>query len=72
MEKMVVKERIGFFMVDVNSFCYSCIPYPTQVLKRIHYYLPVVAGKANNLLLIIIKVCCRHLSCSIIVCDGKL
>ena len=56
MKEMVLIERIGFFVVEVNSFCDSCIPYPTEVLQSVHYRLPIVAAKANNLLLIVIKV----------------
>lgn len=56
MKEMVLTERIGFFMVEVQSFCDACIPYPTEVLRCIHHHLPIVAAKANNLLLIVIKV----------------
>jgi hypothetical protein len=56
MNEMVLTERIGFFMVEIKSFCDSCIPYPTEVLQRVHHHLPIVAAKANNLLLIVIKV----------------
>jgi hypothetical protein len=56
MNKMILKERIGFFMVEVKSFCDSCIPYPTEVVQRVHHHLPIIAAKANNLLLIVIKV----------------
>ena len=56
MNQMMLTERIGFFMVEVKSFCDSCVPYPTQVLQRIHHHLPIIAAKANNLLLIVIKV----------------
>lgn len=52
----MLTERIGFLSVDVNSFCDSCIPYPTEVLKRVHYHLPIVAAGANNALLNVIKV----------------
>lgn len=56
MKEMVLMERIGFFLVEVNSFCDACIPYPSEILRRVHYHLPFVAAEANNVLLIIIKV----------------
>ena len=70
MQNMVLIERVGFFVVEVNSFCDSCIPYPTEVLQRVHYHLPIVAAKANNLLLIMIKV--HSASIEIITCEGQL
>ena len=58
MKDMALTERIGFFRVEVNSFCDSCVPCPTEVLQRIHHHLPIVAAKANNHLLNVIKVHC--------------
>ncbi|XP_028393421.1 dynein heavy chain 6, axonemal-like isoform X2 [Dendronephthya gigantea] len=55
MKEMILAKRIGFLSVDVTSFFDSCIPYPTEVLQRVHHHLPIVAAKANNVLLNVIK-----------------
>lgn len=56
MNKMLLKKRIGFIEMDASSFCASCVPYPTDVLKCVHHHLPIVAAEANSDLLIVIKV----------------
>ena len=64
MNEMTISHRIGLFLVEVDCFRDSCLPYPTHVLQRVHYHLPIVAAKANNVLLRIIKVRTAHTHCS--------
>lgn len=56
MEEMVVAQRVGIFLIQADCFRDSCVPYPSQVLRGVHYHLPIVAAKSNNILATVIKV----------------